>query len=162
MAKVHKSVRIDEEIYTRMEEQRSKGETDAALINRVLSAGCSSLEAGEEKQTTHDAELTIMREYVDTLKDTNAELADRVRNYERRIEEKDRQLAEAMAKAHELADQAHVLLGRNQEIKALPHVVEAQKETNEANPTNREEPETVATIEDKKTFGERMRDFFGM
>lgn len=128
-AKVHKSLRLDNDLVERVERLKQDGEPFSNAICRVLAVGCDSLEnvarneavehadARAEHKAEHDEST---RKLITLLEADNARLVAEHENDLRRIEEKDRQLAAALSKAHDLAEQAHVLTGRAQEAKKLP------------------------------------------
>ena len=129
-AKVHKSLRFESALVDRVERLRQPGENFTNAVNRILEVGARVLENGTQTETAAhvEAQAKAQAEYdeknekiISLLEAENARLladheADRAA-----IAEKDRQLAEAMErahalaeKAHDLADQSHVLIGMTQ------------------------------------------------
>lgn len=157
-AKVHKSLRIESDLIERVEKQREQDEPLSNAICRVLLVGCETLEGvtREDKAAHAVAQERAQAEYdeknekiITLLENENARLITEHENDLRRIEEKDKQLAAALEKAHELADQSHVLIGMSQETKRLPDNDKAG-EVLDITPSDR-----------PMTFGEWFRQRFG-
>jgi hypothetical protein len=124
-AKVHKSLRLDSDLVERVEALRIGDEPLSNAMCRVMAVGCDTLE-GVALETTikhaHNTQETDVytAKLINMLEKENARLVSEHENDLRRIEEKDGQLAAALEKAHDLAEQAHVLTGRAQEAGQLP------------------------------------------
>lgn len=124
-AKVHKSLRIDNDLIERVEKLKEENEALSNAICRVLYVGCETLECSTAESTAehdvaqreHDESTRklIERLEADIERLTAEHEADRAA-----IADKDKQIAAALEKAHELADQSHVLIGMTQEAKKLP------------------------------------------
>ena len=122
-AKVHKSLRFESSLVARVELLRQPDENFKDAVNRILEVGARVLENGTQTETAAyaEAKAKAQAEYdeknekiISLLEAENARLladheADRAA-----IAEKDRQIAAALEKAHDLADQSHVLIGMTQ------------------------------------------------
>lgn len=101
MAKVHKSLRIEQALADRVRDAMAKGETETAAYARVIETGLDALEARTKPDATEDAqegteeqaadedrltpderrengEIEVLRDYVATLKDANARLTEQL------------------------------------------------------------------------------------
>ena len=128
-AKVHKTLRLDEGLVNRITSLGKEGEAFSNTVNRVLAVGCDTLENVTRSVDLEHAEMMAehraehdenTQKIIDLLEKENARLAADHEADRKAMAEKDKQLAAALEKAHELADQAHVLLGMTQESKNLP------------------------------------------
>lgn len=124
-AKVHKSLRLDSDLVERVQALRIGDEPLSNAMCRVLSVGCDTLEGVALENTLEHARSTqetdvYTAKLINMLEKENERLVAEHENDLRRIEEKDGQLAAALEKAHDLAEQAHVLTGRAQEAGQLP------------------------------------------
>ena len=124
-AKVHKSLRIDKSLVERIERLERDGEPFSSAIERVLIVGCDFLERGtNEPQQEHGVAQAEHDENTARLIATLEREAERLRAEHEAdraaMAEKDEQIARALEKAHELAEQAHVLIGMGQKAEALP------------------------------------------
>ena len=141
-AKVHKTLRLEESLVNRIEAQRKEGEAFSLAVNRVLAVGCDTLEGVTRNIDIEHAEL--MAEHAAGHKAGHDENTQKlIEHMEREIKrltaeheadraaiaEKDRQIADALEKAHELTDQAHTLLGMNSEVRVFPANVNKDEET---------------------------------
>lgn len=124
-AKVHKTLRLEESLVNRIETLRKEGEPFSLAVNRVLAVGCDTLEnvarnAGTEHAETRAEHGESTQKIISLLEAENARLLAEHEADRAAISEKDEQLAAALTRAHDLAEQAHVLIGRGQDVKALP------------------------------------------
>ena len=127
-AKVHKSLRLDNDLVERVERLRNEDEPFSNAMERVLIVGCDSLERGTDDGTENTPENGVAqaehdestRKLIERLEADIARLEAEHEADRAAIADKDEQLARALAKAHDLAEQAHVLTGRAQEAKQLP------------------------------------------
>ena len=129
-AKVHKSLRLDDSLVKRVEALRNDNEPLSNAMCRVMAVGCDTLEnvARQEHVTNADAMAAHKAEHdentkkiIALLETENARLVAEHEADRAAIAEKDDQIAAALAKAHDLAEQAHVLTGRAQEAGQLPN-----------------------------------------
>lgn len=128
-AKVHKSLRLDNDLVERVERLRNDNEPLSNAMCRVMAVGCDTLEGvarearAEQVETRNGArekhDETTER-LIKLLEDDKARLIGEVEGYKAAIAEKDAQIAAALEKAHELADQSHVLIGMTQQARELP------------------------------------------
>ena len=128
-AKVHKSLRLEKDLLERVEVLKLDGESVSNALCRVLSVGCDTLEGAAQTSTyehgantqksTDDTDVYAAK-LIDLLEKENERLVEQHADDLRRIEEKDGQIAAALTKAHDLAEQSHVLAGRAQEAGQLP------------------------------------------
>lgn len=128
-AKVHKSLRLDNDLVERVNGLREDGETLTNAMARVMAVGCDALERGTHENTVehgcstdvaqpeHDENTALL---IETLRAENARLTAEHEADKAAIADKDEQIARALDKAHELAEQAHVLVGMAQRTEALP------------------------------------------
>lgn len=94
MSKVHKTVRLEEETFKRLEQLKQDGESDSAVIIRALEAGLSSLEV-EPEQRADDMPEESSGDYsrlIDALEAHVASLTAEVDTYRRQLEVKDAQI----------------------------------------------------------------------
>jgi len=128
-AKVHKSLRLDNDLVKRVEALRNENEPLSNAMCRVMAVGCDTLEnvarqehvRNAEAMAEHKAEHDENTQKIITLLEAeNARLVAEHEADRAAIAEKDEQIAAALAKAHDLAEQAHVLTGRAQEAGQLP------------------------------------------
>ena len=128
-AKVHKSLRFDNDLVERVERLKREGEPFSNAVERVLGVGCDTLENVARNETVEHAgaRAAIQAEHdentqkiIDLLEKDNARLVAEHEADRAAIADKDKQIAAALAKAHDLAEQAHVLTGRAQEAGQLP------------------------------------------
>ena len=128
-AKVHKSLRLDDSLVKRVEALRNDNEPLSNAMARVMGVGCDTLEnvarneavMNSEAMAAYKAEHDENTQKIIALLETeNARLAAEHEADRKAIAEKDEQIAAALAKAHDLAEQAHVLTGRAQEAGQLP------------------------------------------
>ena len=101
-------------------------------MERVLIVGCDTLERGtvcsteEHGENTQDNSVAQVehdestRKLIERLEADIARLEAEHEADRATIADKDEQIARALEKAHDLAEQAHVLTGRAQEAKQLP------------------------------------------
>lgn len=128
-AKVHKSLRLDNDLVERVDALRKRDEPLSNAMTRVMAVGCETLERGTQESTAeHAVAQTEHDESTARLIATLEQEAERLRAEHEAdkaaIAEKDEQIARALAKAHELAEQAHVLMGITQKTEALPAPIE--------------------------------------
>ena len=127
-AKVHKSLRLESDLVERVESLKQEDEPFSNALCRVLAVGCETLERstdyegentpkGSVLQVEHDEST---RKLIERLEADIARLEAEHEADRAAIADKDKQLAAALTKAHDLAEQAHVLTGRAQEVKQLP------------------------------------------
>lgn len=132
VAKPQRSIRFDNEAYNGLMRVQLPNENFTATVNRVLLAGVDAIERElqqkpdeaqneaqanpNEAQTGHDDPLT---RYIKTLEKHNDFLLAEHEADRAAIAEKDKQLARALDKALELAEQANVLARISQE-RTLP------------------------------------------
>lgn len=137
-AKVHKSLRLEESLVERIEAQRKEGEAFSLAVNRVLAVGCDTLEGVARNIEIEHADM--MAEHAEGRDKNTQKLIEHMEREIKRltaeheadraaIAEKDRQIADALKKAHELTDQAHTLLGMNSEVRVFPANVNKDEET---------------------------------
>lgn len=124
-AKVHKSLRLDNDLVERVEKLKQDSEPFSNALCRVLAVGCECLERGTVESTSeHDVAQAEHDESTAKLIENFEREAERLRAEHEAdkaaIADKDEQIARALAKAHELAEQAHVLVGMAQKTEALP------------------------------------------
>ena len=128
-AKVHKTLRLDESLVKRIEGQRKEGEAFSLTVNRVLAVGCDTMEGVTRNINIEHADLMAERttehdkntqKVISLLEAENARLLAEHEADRAAIADKDAQLATALAKAHDLAEQAHVLTGAAQVAGKLP------------------------------------------
>lgn len=128
-AKVHKSLRLDKNLVERVERLKRDGESFSNAVERVLIVGCDSAENVTRNEVAEHAANTGVpqgehdestRKYITLLETENARLTAEHEADRAAIADKDEQIAAALSKAHDLAEQAHVLTGRAQELGALP------------------------------------------
>lgn len=128
-AKVHKTLRLEENLVKRIETQRKEGEAFSLTVNRVLAVGCDTLEGVTRNIDVEHADMMTEHtkehdkntaKVIELLEADRARLIAEHENDLERIKEKDAQLAEALVKAHDLAEQAHVLTGAAQVAGNLP------------------------------------------
>lgn len=129
-AKVHKSLRLDNDLVERVDALRESDEPLSNAMARVMAVGCETLERGTHESTAERAVAqTEHAESTARLIATLEQEAERLRAEHEAdraaIAEKDEQIAAALAKAHELAHQAHVLMGMEKTAEALPAPGEA-------------------------------------
>lgn len=131
-AKPQRSIRFDNEAYNGLLRVQLPNENFTATVNRVLLAGVDAIERElrqkpdeaqneaqanpNETQTGHDDPLT---RYIKTLEEHNKYLIAEHEADRAAIAEKDKQIAQALNKSFELAEQANVLARITHE-KALP------------------------------------------
>ena len=125
-AKVHKSLRIDKELVDRMERLRDNDEPLTHTMNRVMSVGCDTLEGIAQESRLEHASARLKHDattekLITMLEEDKKRLITEVDEYKEIVTDKDRQIAAALEKAHELADQSHVLLGMTQKANELPN-----------------------------------------
>ena len=131
-AKVHKSLRLDNGLVERVESLKREDEPFSNAVERVLTVGCDALERGTVCNTKEHGENTpkdgvpqlehdeSTQKLIDRLEADIARLEAEHEADRAAIADKDAQIAAALTKAHDLAEQAHVLTGRAQEVKQLP------------------------------------------
>lgn len=128
-AKVHKTLRLDESLVERLEALRKEGEAFSLTTNRVLAVGCDTLENVARNIEVEHADMMAgaraehdesTQKLISLLEAENARLVAEHEADRAAMAEKDEQIAAALAKAHDLAEQAHVLTGRAQEAGRLP------------------------------------------
>ena len=128
-AKVHKSLRLDKDLVDRIDALRDGDENLSNAMARVMAAGCETLERGTVCSTAEHAESTGVAQpehgestalLIETLRAENARLAAEHEADRAALADKDEQIARALDKAHDLAEQAHVLMGMAQKTEALP------------------------------------------
>lgn len=131
-AKVHKSLRLDNDLVERVEKLKQDSEPFSNALCRVLTVGCEHLERGTVESTAEH--VVAQSEHGVAQAEHDESTAKLIENLEREAErlraeheadkaaiaDKDEQIARALAKAHELAEQAHVLVGMAQKTEALP------------------------------------------
>lgn len=104
MAKVQKSLRVNEDIAAAVTELAKDGETEAATYNRVLAAGVDALnQTDEDEQPQDGVNLTpelfeSMKEHIETLKANNEKLGEQLEVKDEQI----RALSVLTAQAQEL------------------------------------------------------------
>jgi len=104
MAKVQKSLRVNEDIAAAVTELAKEGETEAATYNRVLAAGVDALNQTDEgKQPQDGVNLTpelfeSMKAHIETLKANNEKLGEQLEVKDEQI----RALSVLTAQAQEL------------------------------------------------------------
>lgn len=125
-AKVHKTLRLDNDLVERVNALKNDSETLSNAMCRVIAVGCETLERGTDENTVvaqnvaqSDHDESTQR-IIDLLAEDNARLTAEHEADRKAIAEKDEQIAAALAKAHDLAEQAHVLMGMAQKAEALP------------------------------------------
>ena len=175
MTKTQKSLRFEDEAYNGVLRLQKRGETFTAAVNRVLLVGISTLEAESqakynvtqnEVQTTPDESQSKYNDihaerYIKRLEDENARLIAEHEKDREAIAEKDKQIAEALSKSHELALQSNYLARISQEGKSLPATTTGEEitvvmEDEEITQETTETPakvETAAPVEQPKKRG---------
>ena len=131
-AKPQRSIRFEDEAYNGVLRVQLPNENFTATVNRVLLVGVNAIERETqakpeefkfEAQTKPDVTQAgydgAMARYVQRLEDENARLIAEHEADRAAIAEKDKQLAQALSKSFELAEQANVLARISHE-KALP------------------------------------------
>ena len=104
MAKVQKSLRVNEDIAAAVTELAKEGETEAATYNRVLAAGVDALNQTDDgKQPQDGVNLTpelfeSMKAHIETLKANNEKLGEQLKVKDGQI----RALSVLTAQAQEL------------------------------------------------------------
>ncbi len=124
-AKVHRSLRIESDLAERIERLRKDNETITHAMSRVMAVGCDTLEgiAQETRLETASERLkhnATTEKLITMLEDDKKRLIAEVDGYKEIVAEKDKQIAAALAKAHDLTEQAHVLTGAAQVTGKLP------------------------------------------
>ena len=122
--KVHKSLRIDSDLVKRIELLKLNDEPLSSTMCRVMEVGCDTLEhtpGNTKKSDEHDANT---RKIIALLEAENARLVATNEVYTKAIADKDKQIVAALERAHELADQSHVLLGMAQENQRIANADE--------------------------------------
>ena len=113
---------------------------------RLMVVGCETLEQNTNGDTVEHAENTAEHNentarLLEILERENARLVAEHEADKRRIDEKDKQIAAALEKAHSLAEQAHVLMGMAQKTEALPEAATVEHvERAEPEPIGEEQP----------------------
>lgn len=101
MAKVHKSLRINEDIAAAVAKIANEGETEASAYNRVLAAGVAAMrskgKADEDQQPEEQSErytalVDSLRDHIETLKTANESLKEQVTVKDEQITTKDAQI----------------------------------------------------------------------
>lgn len=163
-AKVHKSFRIDVDLVKRIDALTLDGESQAAVMGRVITAGCDALEGVEHDRAQQEPDEGAAR-LLETLERENARLMAEHEADRAAIAEKDRLLAAALEKAHEQADkafelaeqaqnlteQAHVLTGMQSDVKVIPA----------ATATDGKPDEIASDEQPQQTKKSWWRDWFG-
>ena len=143
-AKVHKTLRLEESLVNRIDTLRKEGETFSLAVNRVLAVGCDTLENVTRNIEVEHADIKAShkgehdestKKIIELLEKDNARLIAEHENDLERIKEKDELLATALSKAHDLAEQAHVLTGAAQIAGKLPGADEGGEIVDVAPPT---------------------------
>lgn len=119
-AKIHKSLRLDSDLVERVKALRIGDEPLSNAMCRVMAVGCDTLEGVALDTTIYHARNTpesdiYTAKLINHLEGENERLLKQLEESTSRIAEKDKQLAAALMKAHDLAEQAHILMGRSQE-----------------------------------------------
>ena len=130
--KVHKTLRLEKDLVDRVEALRNEGEATSSAMTRIIAVGCDCLERGTdcgtgEHSVAHDVAQPVAQPEHD---ESTAKLIERLETDIERltleheadraaIADKDEQLARALERAHDLAHQAHVLIGM-EKTEALP------------------------------------------
>ena len=143
---VHKSLRIESSVMKRIENLTAEGESTSKAVNRVLAAGCDVLESNTGCNTESNTNVGVFTranteantgEHASTngaQMEHGASTQRLIEYLEREIErleaeheadreaiiQKDEQIAQALEKAQELTEQAHVLMGMQTKTEILP------------------------------------------
>ena len=121
-AKVHTSIRLEPDLVKRINALILDGESQGAAMCRLLAAGCDALEGGEHERAQQAPDEAAAR-VLEILERENARLTAEHEADLRRIDEKDKQLAAALEKAHALTDKAHELAEQAQNLTEQAHVL---------------------------------------
>lgn len=131
-AKPQRSIRFEDEAFNGVVRVQLPDETFTATVNRVLLVGVDAIEretqakpskAQFEAQTKPDETQEgygAAARYIQRLEDENARLVAEHEADRAAIAEKDRQLYEALNRAHELASQSNTIALAAQERKRIP------------------------------------------
>lgn len=134
MGGVHKSIRLDNSLVERLESLKEDSESLSETIRRALVVGCDVLQGGTDvpqRSTVLQGGTDVPQNGAQGITHDGAKLIEHLEHEIARLEaehdadraaiaQKDEQLARALEKAHELAGQAHVLMGMTQRADALP------------------------------------------
>lgn len=134
MAKIHKTVRVEEDTYNTMQSLRSDGENDTDLFNRVLKVGTDVLHNEYKQAQAQATNAEESNQRIDDLKHMNKLL-------EEQLTAKDKQI-ETLS---ELAKNAQMVAGMTS-----ANTKQALEQTTQTNIEPSEKP----------TLKERMRNFF--
>lgn len=144
--KIHKTLRIENDLVNRVKALQREDEALSNTMVRLMIVGCETLERDTAEDTgghggTHAEHGEDTARLLEVLERENARLIAEHEADKRRIDEKDKQIAAALEKAHSLAEQAHVLMGMAQQAEALPEAAPAEQvEQTEPEPIGKESP----------------------
>lgn len=171
-AKAHRSLRFDNDVLDGVMRLKEPDETFTHVVNRLLAVGIRATDSGTQahakkhesqhkstQQNTETKHEEITERYLKYLEDENARL---VAN----IAEKDKQLAQALDKSLELAEQANVLARISQE-RTLPATTadeiavvmdgeQIAQETTDETPVEKEQPAEPEKEPDNRGFWARL------
>lgn len=146
--KIHKTLRIENDLVNRIKALQREDEALSNTMVRLMIVGCETLEKDTAEDTgghggTHGEHGENTARLLEVLERENARLVSEHEADKRRIDEKDKQIAAALEKAHSLAEQAHVLMGMAQKTEALPEAATVEHmERAEPEPIGEETPAT--------------------
>lgn len=88
MARIHKTLRLDEDVAARVGALKEEGESEAAAYSRVICAGVEALEtpARGEGGGNQAALVSSLAEHIDTLREANEALRGQLRIKDAQIE----------------------------------------------------------------------------
>lgn len=118
MAKVHKSLRIEEELAQRVANAKRPDEAEAAAYNRVLTAGLEAIEGHHQKQASAAQEAPqkpteAANEAVIKAKDETISLL------KKQLEEATKLAAQQLADANQRTQEALTVASQAQQLHAL-------------------------------------------
>ena len=117
--KVHKSLRLDVDLVERVEALKNPGESTAAAMCRFMALGCDTVEHANEHEEKAEKHNEHTEKLISLLEADNARLVALNEKYLGIIADKDEQIKQALDRAYDTVEQAHILVGLAQDTKAI-------------------------------------------